>query len=108
MGTKATMSAAILFQQYSDRGVEAVVPSEDDQTYIDDIIFKDLSKGIFTAEARDRYLDIVDCYVEKGAQGDILGCTETPLLINQHDCPNVPMFDTLKLHVEVAVNMALE
>ena len=39
--------------------------------------------------------------------GTILGCTEIPLLIGQADRPDFPMFDTVALHVEAAVNFAL-
>ncbi|CAL5870367.1 uncharacterized protein PFLUO_LOCUS4603 [Penicillium psychrofluorescens] len=108
LGTKATMESEALLAQYSQRGIEIVVPNGNDQAQIDDIIFMELSKGSFTAQARQKYLDIVDKHVAKGVEGIILGCTEIPLLINQRDRPSIPMFDTLKLHVEAAVNMALE
>lgn len=109
LGTKATMSSPALFQQYASRGVETLVPDAEDQTYIDENILNELSKGVFGAEAQCRYLDIVDQMVlERGAQGVILGCTEIPFLINQNDRPNIPMFDTLRLHVEAAVALALD
>jgi aspartate racemase len=43
---------------------------------------------------------------EEGAEGVILGCTEIPLLVKQQDV-NVPVFDTTAIHVEAAVNYAL-
>ena len=39
--------------------------------------------------------------------GVILGCTEIPLLIGQADRPGLPMFDTVELHVDAAVALAL-
>ena len=108
LGTKATMSSEALLAQYSERGVDVVVPSSSEQANIDDVIFLELSKGIFTPEAKKKYLDIVDQYVTKGVQGVIMGCTEIPLLISQGDRPSVPIFDTLKLHVDAAVDMALK
>ncbi len=50
---------------------------------------------------------IIEKLVEKGAKGVILGCTEIPLLISQEDV-SVPVFDTLKIHAEKAVKMALQ
>ena len=44
---------------------------------------------------------------EEGAEGVILGCTEIPLLINQEDV-DVPVFDTMLIHAEAAVEYALK
>lgn len=39
--------------------------------------------------------------------GIILGCTEIPLLISQKDV-SLPVFDTMKIHAEAAVEQALK
>lgn len=36
----------------------------------------------------------------------VLGCTEIPLLLKQEDC-DLPLFDTLAIHAEAAVDFAL-
>ena len=41
-----------------------------------------------------------------GAQGVILGCTEIGLLLEPSDS-NVPLFDTVSIHVAAAVKEAL-
>ena len=46
-------------------------------------------------------------FVEGGAEGIILGCTEIMLLVGQEDVP-VPVFDTTQIHAEAAVNFALD
>jgi aspartate racemase len=66
-----------------------------------------MSKGIFSEEARVRYLEIIDALERRGAQGVILGCTEIPFLIKQDQRPQLPMFDTLRLHAEAAADAAL-
>jgi aspartate racemase len=75
---------------------------------VDHIIFDELCRGQFTAASKAAYLNIVDGIQARGAQGVILGCTEIPLLISQKDRPNLPMFDTTGLHVEAAVEFALD
>jgi len=108
LGTKATMSSPYLpdlfFHQY---GLTIVVPKEQDQSLIDDVIFQELSFAQFTDSSRQAYLKIVDELVYSGAQGIILGCTEIGLLISQTDRPAIPMFDTLRLHAKAAAMKAV-
>ncbi len=107
LGTLPVMSTPFLIDEFVRQDIEIVVPEPADQTYINQVIFDEMSKGVFSDEARARYLDIVDGLHERGAEGVILGCTEIPLLINQHHRPSLPMFDTLKLHAEAAAKLAL-
>jgi aspartate racemase len=44
--------------------------------------------------------------VERGAEGILLGCTEIDLLVGADDS-SVPVFDTTRLHVQKAVELAL-
>ena len=108
LGTKPVMATDFIKRRYLERfGVEVLVPSATDQDAIDRIIFDELCRGQFLAESKARYLAAVDDLVARGARGVVLGCTEIPLLIGQPDRPAVPMFDTVELHVEAAVSLAL-
>lgn len=108
LGTKATMATPYLRDEFGARGVAVVVPTEAEQTAIDDVIFGELSYWKFTAESKARYLEIIDrLCAEEGAQGVILGCTEIPLLVKQEDRPAVPMFDTLTLYATAAAMRAV-
>ncbi|KAL7954170.1 Asp/Glu/hydantoin racemase [Trichoderma compactum] len=108
LGTKATMSSDYLPNEFSSRfGINIIVPTGEEQIYIDDVIFNELAKSQFTEESRQGYLKIVDKLVSRGAQGVILGCTEIPLLIEQKDRPDIPMFNTLELHARGAAEKAL-
>lgn len=108
LGTKPVMSTDFLIEKYRDQfGVDVMAPSPDEQTVVDRIIFDELCRGQFTGHSKTAYLDIIDRLKGRGAQGIILGCTEIPLLIQQEDRPDLPMFDTTALHVEAAVNLAL-
>jgi aspartate racemase len=107
-GTKPTMAGDFLKRRYADGfGIDILVPEADEQEMIDRIIFDELCRGRFTDAARTIYLDIADRMAGRGAQGLVLGCTEISLLIGQKDRPAFPMFDTVALHVEAAVEFAL-
>jgi aspartate racemase len=106
LGTRYTMEKDFFKNRLTANGVTTVLPSDADRAFIHATIFDELGKGIFLAESRARYLEIIDRLVADGAQGAILGCTEIPLLIKQSDTP-VPVFDTTALHVDAAVDFAL-
>jgi aspartate racemase len=109
LGTKATMSGKFLVEEYTQWfGIEILLPSDKEQDIVDHIIFAELTKANFTESSRRIYLDVIDSLRARGAEGIILSCTEIPLLVSQVDRPNLPMFDTLKLHAEAAVSMALD
>jgi aspartate racemase len=107
LGTRPVMSTPFMIDQFKRRGLEIIVPDDRDQIYIDHVIFEEMSKGIFSEDARSAFLRIVDGLEARGAQGVILGCTEIPLLIGQDDRPHFPMFDTLRLHAQAAADAAL-
>ena len=108
LGTQVTMSSPYLPELFSkEYGIEIVVPKDEDQKVIDSVIFQELSFSKFSDESREAYLRIVDELVSAGAEGVILGCTEIGLLISQSDRPNIPMFDTLRLHAKAAAMKAI-
>ena len=108
LGTKPVMATDYIKRRYAERfGIEILVPPPADQERIDRIIFDELCRGLFTPESKARYLACVDALGARGASGVILGCTEIPLLIGQPDRPDMPLFDTVELHVEAAVALAL-
>ncbi|KAJ6785992.1 hypothetical protein PWT90_08898 [Aphanocladium album] len=108
LGTKATMGTPYLIDEFKARGVEVVVPTAEEQQFIDDVIFQELSFWQFKEESKNKYLEIIDRLVrEEGAQGAILGCTEIPLLVKQEERPTIPFFDTLTLHAKAAALQAV-
>jgi aspartate racemase len=109
LGTKPVMSAPYLRDYYTRRfGCEILVPDEEEQFIVDRIIFNQLVRRDLRPESRETYLGVIDRLRNRGAQGVILGCTEIFLLVLQADRPGFPMFNTTALHVERAVNMALD
>jgi aspartate racemase len=108
LGTKATMSSPYLPDLFlKEYGIEIIVPEATEQELTDKVIFAELSYNQFTDESRNAYLEIIDNLASRGAEGVILGCTEIGLLVSQSDRPDIPMFDTLRLHAKAAAMKAV-
>jgi aspartate racemase len=67
-----------------------------------------LPDGAFPAEpaSRQAYRKVIARLAERGAEAVILGCTEIMLLVRPEDSP-VPLYDTMAIHAEAAVELAI-
>jgi len=106
LGTKFTMEQSFFREKLSNYNIETLIPCEEERNYIHATIFNELGKGIFTEEIKTNYLKIMDGLMQKGAEGIILGCTEIPMLIKEHE-RRMKTFDTTLIHATAAVNFAL-
>ncbi|MFZ1991721.1 MAG: aspartate/glutamate racemase family protein [Alphaproteobacteria bacterium] len=107
LGTSYTMELGFFQERLARFGIEAIVPEKSDRVLCHRIIFEELVRGIITAHSKQTYRGIIDRLVKKGAQAVILGCTELTLIITKAES-SVPLFDTMMLHAQAAVDLALE
>lgn len=108
LGTRFTMEDDFYKGRLTDRhGLDVVVPAEEERQAVNRIIFDELCLGEVRQPSKERYMEIMESLVRRGAQGIILGCTEIGLLVGAENC-SVPVFDTTKIHAETAVEHALE
>ncbi|HWQ67327.1 MAG TPA: aspartate/glutamate racemase family protein [Methanospirillum sp.] len=107
MGTKYTMEQdfyrGILEKKH---GLTVIIPNETERDYINTVIFDELCAGKIEQDSKEKFIQIIHHLEEEGAQGVILGCTEIPLLIHQEDV-DLPVFDTMTIHAQAAVDFAL-
>jgi aspartate racemase len=73
---------------------------------VHDVIYHELCQGRVEDTSRREYRRIIRDLIDRGAEGILLGCTEIELLVGPRDSP-VPVFDTTRLHVQAAVQVAL-
>ena len=106
LGTRFTMEQAFYRECLENRGVEVLVPDEAGRATVHEIIYSELCLGRFEPASRQRYLDVIDSLVGRGAEAVILGCTEIALLVRPTDTP-VPLYDTTAIHAASAVDFAL-
>lgn len=107
LGTRYTMEQDFYKSRLADRGFDVVIPNDDERDTIHSIIYDELCLGKVLDHSREEYLKIVNSLAKHGAEAVILGCTEIGLLINKNNCP-LPVFDTTLLHVEAALDWALD
>ncbi len=100
------MEQAFYRERLEGRGLEVLVPPREERAELHRIIFGELCKGLIEAGSREACRGMIAGLVERGAQAILLGCTELPLLIEAGDSA-VPVFDTMRIHVEAAVERAL-
>lgn len=107
LGTKYTMEEDFYKKRLADKGLEVLIPEPEERDEANRIIFEELCRGKVLQDSRSKYVKMIDKLVADGAKGIILGCTEESLLIKPEHC-EVPVFDTAEIHVDQAVEMALE
>lgn len=106
LGTRFTMEKAFYRDKMASNGIDLVIPDEEDRAFIHKSIFDELGKGVFLPATKERYLQIFDDLVSRGAEGIIYACTEIPLLIKDEECP-VKAYNTIEIHSRAAVEFAL-
>ncbi|MGH3658119.1 MAG: aspartate/glutamate racemase family protein, partial [Micromonosporaceae bacterium] len=106
LATRFTMEMDFYRDRMFRHGVEIMTPDEPDRTRVHDVIYQELTKGRVEDSSRDDYRRIITRLAERGAEAVILGCTEITLLIKPDDSP-LPVFDSTRIHVETAVDLAL-
>ena len=107
LGTKFTMEREFYKNRLIERhGLEVLVPCSNDIEIINNIIYKELAYGKIDLASKKEIKRIVEELIIDGAEGIILGCTELPMIINSNEV-DVPLFDTLKIHMLAAMNFSL-
>jgi len=103
LGIKFTMQSSFYQNECKRHGIEVIVPTENEQNYINKIIFDELVIGILKNESKNKLLKIIDNY---DVDGVILGCTELPLILKQKDT-DAKLLNTVKIHAEAALSYSL-
>ncbi|MDR0285043.1 MAG: amino acid racemase [Propionibacteriaceae bacterium] len=106
LGTKWVMQEGFYTDALIRSGIQPVFAGDDDIATTDRIVFEELTKGIIADASRDELVGVVDRLAKAGADGVILGCTEIPLLMHQHDTV-VPLVDSTQAHVALAVKFVM-
>ena len=108
VGTQYTMEDGFLLDWLKQHyGIESIVPrSASARQELQRIIHEELDRGIHKPESKDYVLEQMKELRKLGAQGIVLACTEFPLIIRQRDFA-LPLFDTTRLHSQMAVDFIL-
>jgi aspartate racemase len=107
LGTQFVMQPDFYRERLRNRGIHVLIPNEAERSRVHDIIYNELCAGKLVPASRERIQRIILDLQRAKAEAVVLACTELPLLIRPEDTP-VKLFDTLAIHVEKAVTLALE
>lgn len=100
LGTRTTLEAGMYPRECAERGLEIVLPGDEDREFMNHTIYSSLAVGRVTPEVRQRYHEICTRHIDTdGVDSVILGCTELPLVISVDDLA-IPVLDTTVIHVK--------
>lgn len=106
LATATTMNADFYTGPLRERGLDVILPTEEERPEVDAMIYDELVHGIINDESRKRFRQVMQGLVDRGAEGVVLAGTELGLLLEADDCP-VPMHDTTALHVAACLDWML-
>jgi len=106
-GTKFTMEETFYIKRLEEKyDLRVLIPKKKQRDFIHNVIYNELAQGIIKKNSKIVLLKIVNDLKNQGIQGLILGCTELPMIIKKKDV-DIPLFDTLIIHMEAAAEFAL-
>jgi aspartate racemase len=107
LGTAFTMEQDFYRDRLARRfDLEVLVPDAAQRARVHAVIYDELCRGDIRDASRADYVQTIADLGRRGAEAVILGCTEITLLVRESDSP-LPVFDTARIHCEVALERAL-
>ena len=104
-GTKYLVESSVYPQELEKRGIGWLRPPEEERERINAIIFDELVRGKFSAEALSYFQQAIENLNRRGCDAVVLGCTEIPLLVNDGNSP-LPVLDSTRLLARAALRRA--
>lgn len=105
IGTKWVTSGATYQTHLGLRGVQVLVPEEDEIERLNQVIIGELVFGRVREASRRMVLDIVRRLAERGCEGLIIGSSEVPLVVTAETSP-IPLYDASDILAQRAVRHA--
>jgi aspartate racemase len=106
LGTGWTMTGPVYPGALGRRGMDWVIPDEQDRELIHQVIMDELCLGTVSDSSRDDYVRIIEKLADQGCDAVALVCTEIPILVTPEFSP-LPTLDSTRLLARAAVDVAL-
>ncbi len=104
--TQRTRESGILTSQLASKAnCELILPTDAEQTGLDELIRSGAAAGSFNAQHASHLISQISRLQERGAQVVVLGCTELPLALG-NESATLPTIDTTRTHVAAILNAA--
>jgi aspartate racemase len=105
IGTRWLVESEVYPEKLAAHGIAYVRPNVADRNEINRIIMDELVRGVFKAEAVACHLRAIRQMKDEGCDAVVLGCTETPLIVNDLNSP-LPTLDSTRLLARAALRRA--
>lgn len=106
VATATTMAGDFYTTPFEERGIEVILPLEEERAEVDRMIYEELVHGIIKDTSRKAFRQVMQGMADRGAEGIVLAGTEIGLLLEEDDSP-VPVHDTTTIHVDRALDWML-
>jgi aspartate racemase len=107
IGTRWLVESGVYPEKLSVRGLEYVRPNAAEREEINRIIMDELVYGVFKPESVAYHQRVIGRMKDEGCDAVVLGCTETPLIINDSNSP-LPTLDSTRLLARAALRRAVQ
>jgi len=105
-GTHWLVASDVYPEQLTRYGIECVRPGDSDRDEIGRIIMDELVYGIVKPDSVAHCLRVITKLRDDGCDAVVLGCTELPLIIDDHNSP-LPTLDSTRLLARAALQRAI-
>lgn len=108
LGTIFTMTEDFFKKPFYNSNIEIITPTAEEMEYINLKISSELEFGVIKEETLQGFQKIIKrMQQEDSIEAVILGCTELPLLLNDKVSP-IPCLDTMKIHIQLLIDLIVE
>ncbi len=105
-GTRFTMSDGFYAEGLECRGLSVVLPNEAEQETIHNIIYDELIYGRVDSLTVNKYIEITQELLTRGAEAVLLGCTELELLTRKNSTQS-NFIDSTEVHARLAWEISI-
>jgi aspartate racemase len=106
IGTRWLVESEVYPEKLAARGIAYVRPSPAERAEINRIIMDELVYSVFKPEAVAYHQEVIRRLKDEGCDAVVLGCTETPLIMNDSNSP-LPTLDSTRLLAQAALRRAV-
>jgi aspartate racemase len=107
IGTRWLVESQVYPEKLAARGLRYVRPNTAEREEINRIIMDELVCGVFKPEAVAYHQGVIERMRDEGCDAVVLGCTETPLIMNDSNSP-LPTLDSTRLLARAALRQAVQ
>jgi aspartate racemase len=107
IGTRWLVESEIYPERLTARGLAYMRPNTAEREEINRIIMDELVYGVFKPEAVAYHQRVIGRMKDEGCDAVVLGCTETPLIVNDMNSP-LPTLDSARLLAHAALRRAVQ